>query len=144
MSGVEFRHAVTDADIVACFPALHELRPHLVDAAELVARVRRQEAEGYRLLTALRAGRVIGAAGYRMQENLIRGPFVYVDDLVVLEGERRGGLGARLLDEVERVARGAGCGSLVLDTGLGNALGQRFYFRWGLLATALHFAKRLA
>jgi GNAT superfamily N-acetyltransferase len=144
VSGIQVRPALTDADIAACFPALHELRPHLVDAAELVARVRRQEAEGYRLLTAVRDGRVIGAAGYRMQENLIRGRFVYVDDLVVLESERRGGLGARLLDEVERIARAAGCGSLVLDTGLGNALGQRFYFRWGLLATALHFAKRLA
>lgn len=144
MTLVDFGHAATDAEIAASFPVLHELRPHLQDAAELVARVRRQEKEGYRLLTARRDGRVIGAAGYRMQENLIRGPFVYVDDLVVLESERRGKLGARLLDEVERIALDAGCGWLVLDTGLGNALGQRFYFRWGLLATALHFAKRLA
>ena len=141
---LELRHATSEADIAACFPVLRELRPHLATEAELVARVRRQEAEGYRLLAARRGSHVVGAAGYRFQENLIRGRFVYVDDLVVRDGERRGGIGARLLDEVERLAREAGCVWFTLDTGLGNALGQRFYFRWGLLSTALHFGKALS
>jgi GNAT superfamily N-acetyltransferase len=143
MSAVTLGAAAGDADIAAAFDVLRQLRPHLADAAELVARVRRQAEEGYRLLLAWDGGRVVGAAGYRVQENLIRGRFVYVDDLVVREGERRRTIGAMLLDEVARLATRAGCGSLVLDTGLDNALGQRFYFRWGLLATGMHFAKRL-
>ena len=32
-----------------------------------------------------------------------------------------------------------GCSKLVLDTPLSNSLGQRFYFRNGLLATSLRF-----
>ncbi len=143
MSGLELRHAETDREIAACFPVLHQLRPHLIDAAELCARVRRQQAQSYRLLAAWRDGQAVGAAGYRFQENLIRGPFVYVDDLVVLDSERRGGLGARLLDEVARLAKEAGYHWLTLDTALNNALGQRFYFRWGMLSTALHFGKSL-
>ncbi|MBS0219577.1 MAG: GNAT family N-acetyltransferase [Proteobacteria bacterium] len=123
---------------------MRQLRPHLADSAELLARVRRQEKESYRLLVAWRDGQPAGAAGYRLQENLIRGCFVYVDDLVVLEGERRSGIGARLLDEVARLAKSAGYNWLTLDTALDNALGQRFYFRWGLLSTALHFGKPLA
>jgi GNAT superfamily N-acetyltransferase len=144
VSGLELRHADTDADIGACFALMRQLRPHLADSAELLARVRRQEKESYRLLVAWRDGRPAGAAGYRLQENLIRGRFVYVDDLVVLEGERRSGIGARLLDEVARLAKSAGYNWLTLDTALDNALGQRFYFRWGLLSTALHFGKPLA
>ncbi len=137
------RHAEGEADIGACFAVMRQLRPHLKDAAEMTGRVLRQQAGGYRLLAAWRGEAVVGLAGYRMQENLIHGKLLYVDDLVVSEAERRGGLGARLLDAAAAEARAHGCRVLSLDTGLDNSLGQRFYFRWGLLATALHFTRRL-
>lgn len=143
MSAPELRGAESERDIEACFPLMQQLRPHLADGAELLARVRRQKMEGYRLLVAWRGDVPVGAAGYRFQENLIRGRFVYVDDLVVLDSERRSGIGALLLDEVARIAKGAGYDWLTLDTALNNVLGQRFYFRWGLLSTALHFGKAL-
>jgi ribosomal protein S18 acetylase RimI-like enzyme len=144
VSAVALRFADTDADIGACFAVLHQLRPHIATPAELVARVQRQRGHGYRLLAAWRDAQVVGAAGYRMQENLIHGRFVYVDDLVVLDRERRSGIGAALLDAVAADARADGRARMTLDTGLDNALGQRFYFRWGLLATGLHFSRGLA
>ncbi|MGH7040992.1 MAG: GNAT family N-acetyltransferase [Acetobacteraceae bacterium] len=143
MSAIDLRPAETDAAIGACFPVLRQLRPHLGDAAELVARVQRQRGHGYRLLAAWNDGEVAGAAGYRMQENLIHGRFVYVDDLVVRDARRRGGVGALLLDAVAAEAKAAGCARMTLDTGLDNALAQRFYFRWGLLATGMHFGRPL-
>ena len=111
--------------------------------AALVAQIRRQQQEGYRLLAAWRGEAAIGIAGYRFQENLIYGRFVYVDDLAVLDSERGGGLGARLLDGVAAEATEAGCERLILDTGLGNVLAQRFYFRCGLLTSALRFGRDL-
>ncbi len=138
-----FRHAGTDAEIAACFPVMRDLRPHLADAADLLARVRAQQSESYRLLAAWQGDAVIGLAGYRFQTNLIRGRFCYVDDLVVRPDARRGRLGAALLDAVSVEARAAGCPALVLDTGLDNALGQRFYFRYGMLPAALRFAMGL-
>ena len=51
--------------------------------------------------------------------------------------------GARLIAELDHLARGADCDKLVLDTGLGNALAQRFYFRQGLLTSAIRFSKSL-
>jgi GNAT superfamily N-acetyltransferase len=137
------RHAETDAEIAACFPVMHLLRPNLTDPEELCARVHRQAEAGYRILAAWRDGQAIGLAGYRPQENLIRGPFCYVDDLVVRDDLRRSGLGARLLKAVGDEARGRGLPYLVLDTGLDNLLGQRFYFRFGMLPAALRFAMRL-
>jgi ribosomal protein S18 acetylase RimI-like enzyme len=140
---VALRHAETDADLRACFPLMQALRPHLTDAEAFAERVRRQAASGYRLLAAWDGAAPLGLAGYRPQETLIRGRFCYVDDLVVAPHARREGIGARLLDGVAAEARAAGLPHLVLDTALDNALGQRFYFRYGMLPAALRFAKPL-
>lgn len=138
------REATADRDIVAAFPVMRQLRPHLTDADSFLARVRRQQHDGYHLLAAWEENTVVGLAGWRVLETLIRGRFCYVDDLVVDAGARRGRLGARLLDTVGAAARDLGLRDLVLDTGLDNALGQRFYFRYGMLPGALRFAVSIA
>jgi ribosomal protein S18 acetylase RimI-like enzyme len=140
---VAIRPAESSAELAACFPVMRALRPHLANAAELIARIQSQSGQGYRLLAAWRGDAVIGAAGYRMQENLIRGRFCYVDDLIVAETERRNGFGARLLDAVAVEARRAGIVRLTLDTAVDNFLGQRFYFRYGMLPSSLRFSKQL-
>ena len=144
MSEIVLRHAETDEDVATCFPVMVLLRPHLRDAADLVARVGRQRAAGYRILAAWRGREPVALAGYRIDENLIHGRFIYVDDLVTVEDARRGGLGARLLDGVAVEGRGAGCNRLVLDTALDNVLAHRFYYRQGLLARALRFSREIA
>ena len=60
-----------EAALRACFPVMHQLRPHLADADELVARWRRQVEEGYRLIAVWRDGTPVALAGYRLQENLV-------------------------------------------------------------------------
>jgi GNAT superfamily N-acetyltransferase len=138
---IDIRPARSEADLAACFPVMHVLRPHLSGPAEMIERVLRQFDQGFHLLAAWSGGAVVGAAGYRMQENLIRGRFCYVDDLVVAEAQRRGGIGALLLDAVADQARAAGIGRLTLDTALDNLLGQRFYFRYGMLPASVRFGK---
>jgi GNAT superfamily N-acetyltransferase len=137
------RHATTEAEIAACFPVMRLLRPHLTGPGELCARVGRQAEAGYRILAAWDGEEAVGLAGYRAQENLVRGRFCYVDDLVVRDDRRRSGLGARLLGAVGDEARALGLPHLVLDTALDNVFGQRFYFRFGMLPAALRFAMRL-
>jgi ribosomal protein S18 acetylase RimI-like enzyme len=141
MSELVLRHADTEADIAACYPVMALLRPHLASAEEFVARVARQRDAGYCLLAFWRAAIPVALAGYRLEENLVHDKFVYVADLVTAEAERRGGLGAQLLDAVAAIGRDAGCARLVLDTALDNALAHRFYYRQGLLARALRFSR---
>ena len=143
MTTITLREAETDADLRACCDVMRELRPHLDPGDAFVARVRRQQRDGYHLLAAWSDRGVEGLAGWRVQENLIRGRFCYVDDLVVHAEARRGGVGARLLDGVAKTARSLGLPHLVLDTGLDNLFGQRFYFRYGMLPAALRFAMQL-
>jgi ribosomal protein S18 acetylase RimI-like enzyme len=139
----EIRHADDDAALRACFPLMCQLRPHLTDADDFLRRVRRMAVDRYRVLAAWDEERPVALAGYRMQENLIYGTFLYVDDLVTDETARRHRLGARLLDEVTGIAEQARCVRLVLDTGLNNALAHRFYCRQGLLTSSIRFGKDL-
>ena len=141
---VEIRHISNEADLAASFPVMKELRPHLTDSATYVVQVMHQHTQGYRLLAAWRDGTIVGLAGYRLQDNLIYGRFVYVDDLVVSTSLHGSGIGEQLLSAARQQAVAAQCTHFVLDTGLGNALAQRFYFRQGLLARGMHFVEALA
>jgi len=130
---------VGEADIVACFVLMRMLRPHLSSEAEFIERWHRQSEQGYSLLAFWRDQRPVALAGFRVQENLVHGRFLYVDDLVTDESERRNGHGARLLDRLKAEGRARGCRKLVLDTALDNTLAHRFYYRQGLLAASLRF-----
>lgn len=143
-ASLRFTHLDTPEALLPAFDVMRQLRAHLTDPHAFAAQVARQHADGYRLLAASDAGRIVGLAGYRTLTNLLYGRFVYVDDLVVDAAVQRGGIGAQLLDAVRRIASEAGCAQLVLDTGLHMPLAQRFYFRNGLLARGMHFSQALA
>lgn len=127
----------------AAYQVMRELRPHLTDAENFIARVRRQAEQGYCLQGVWQDHALLALAGYRISENLLYGRFLYVDDLVTVPRARSHGLGAILIDALREEARSQHCTHLVLDTGLGNALGQRFYYRQGLLAAGMHFRQSL-
>ncbi|MGP4017577.1 GNAT family N-acetyltransferase [Saccharopolyspora sp. 5N708] len=120
-------------------PLLRRLRPGLTDElfGELLTDGYRQ---GLRYLVACTsAGQPLAAAGYRILVTS-RGRILFVDDLVTDEGARSQGVGARLVGELEALARRGGCVRLELDSGVSNAAAHRFYFRHRLDITAFHFA----
>ena len=142
-NSIEFRNIVQLTDIAACHAIMVELRPHLTDADSFLRQVMRQREHGYRLSAAWCDEQIVGLVGYRLQENLLYGRFVYVDDLVVLNEHQNDGIGAKLLSLARTYAMNTSCRHLVLDTGLHKALAQRFYFRQGLLAHSLGFCETL-
>jgi GNAT superfamily N-acetyltransferase len=140
---LEIREANSEEEVSACFPLMKQLRPHLATETEFVERWRRQRAAGYRLLGLWHEGKLVALAGFRVIENLVHGTHLYVDDLVTTEEARGRGHGAKLLCRLRTEAQTLGCTKLLLDTPLANVLGHRFYYRNGLLATALRFAEVL-
>jgi len=145
MSSVDIRVAETDDQIAACFPVMHELRPHLKDAAELVSRVKLQQQEGYVLAYSAGVdGKPAGCMGFRRQNRLVHGPVIYVDDLVTLAAARSGGHGAALLKWLEVLAKGEGIKVIDLDSGTHRTDAHRFYLRERFAITAFHFLKRIA
>ena len=97
MRGFAPRHAESDTEVAVGFPVKALPRRALTGADE---RVGRQRGSGYRILAAWRDETPVALAGYGVEKNLTHGRFGYVDDLVTVKRERRGGIGARRLDAV--------------------------------------------
>jgi GNAT superfamily N-acetyltransferase len=132
----------TDVDIMRCFPLLLQLRPHL-RAEEFLARIRRQQHEGYRLAAGERAGRLVVVAGFRVRENLFLGRFLYVDDLITDSEHRSQGHGRLMLNWLIACARVEDCSHLELDSGLQRADAHRFYLREGMVVRSHRFSRPL-
>jgi GNAT superfamily N-acetyltransferase len=136
-----------DADeTAAAFAAMRALRPHLADEQELVRRVDRQRAEGYRLVAAVKEDGSVGAVvGFRVHDTLAFGRILYIDDLSTLPAARRRGYGRALLDWCADEGRRLGCDALHLDSGVGadRQDAHRLYFNAGLRISAHHFSRGL-
>lgn len=96
------------------FPIVAQLRPAL-DEAEFLRRAQRQSFSGYELIGAFRDGALVGVLGMRPVHTLARGPHLHVDDLVVDEQVRSGGIGKALLAFAEEDAQTRGLGAVFLD-----------------------------
>ena len=137
-SGVQSYRARTDGEIMACFPVMRQLRPHL-EVECFLERVRTQESEGFMLACLTDAGVVRAVAGYRVLNLLFSGRTFYIDDLVTDEGTRSRGHGAKLLEWLAAEARAGCCERLTLDSGVERFNAHRFYHRMGMAITAHHF-----
>jgi len=135
--------AETDDEIRACLPVLRELRRYIGQDGDFVARIRNMQQTGYRLAAVWDGDRLVACAGYQIVENLIRGRYLHVHELVTARQVRSTGIGQRLLQALIREARQLECQALALECGLRNARAHRFYFREGMRISALRFAINL-
>lgn len=131
---------INETDLAVAFPLIRQLRPHIATLEEFTSPWRRLSNAGYKIIAVWDGEKPRALAGYQIQESLVHGKFLYVNDLVTDAADRSKGHGARLMDALKAEAQAQDCTKLVLDTGLDNALGHRFYYRQGLLAIALRFS----
>lgn len=138
----ELFHPASDAELAACLPAFLALRPHL-SLEGFLDQVRRQEAQGYRIVAARVDGLVPSAAGYRFAEFLAWGKVLYIDDLTTLESDRGQGHGSTLLDWLVAHAREHGCNAVHLDSGHQRHAAHRLYLNKGFVLSSHHLALAL-
>ena len=135
--------AVTESEIAACFPAFHELRPHLVQHV-FIEQVQRQARDhGYVLVYIAAEGQVVAAAGFRVTEFLAWGRVFYVDDLITLSVSRKLGYGGKLLDWLIIKAQELTCNQFHLDSGVQRHDTHRLYLSRKLQISSHHFSKEL-
>lgn len=135
----DVRLVVSDAEKLACFDVLHELRPSLV-RENFLADLTRLGAEGYALAALWEGDSVRAVAGFRPMEMFSTGKILYVDDLVTAASHRSSGFGSALLKFLGAHATSLGCKYLELDSGSKRLAAHRFYRREGLEEIALHFS----
>lgn len=134
----DIRNLATGAELRAVHSVIAQLRPHL-DADSFVAQALRQIERGYRATALFDASIPRAYAGWRVQESLVRGVHLYVDDLVTDGSVRSRGHGKALLDWLKAEARRLDCASLQLDSGTQRQDAHAFYLREGLRIQAFHF-----
>jgi GNAT superfamily N-acetyltransferase len=135
-------YATTDADIEECFPVFALLRPHLKQETFLT-QVRRQETQGYRVITLHSEGKVQSVAGFRLAEFLVWGKVLYIDDLSTLEEARGKGFASLMIDWLVQYARETNCQSVQLDTGFSRHDTHRLYLKKGFHLHCHHLALTL-
>ena len=136
------RLAISDADILACFPVYRQLRPNLVED-RFVATVHRMHATGFQMAMRLHEDRVMAVAGFRIIENFYTGRVLYVDDLVTDEAARSAGHGQALLRWLIEYAKDHRCLSFELDSGTHRHGAHKFYLREGMHISDFHFTLSL-
>ena len=131
--------AETDAELARLSDVLLELRTKFTKDA-LIAQIRAQQQEGYRVAYVESDSEVICVAGFVVGTKLAWGKHLYVDDLVTAERHRSTGAGKRMLDWLKDYALTLGCRQLELDSGVQRFGAHRFYLREGFHISSHHFA----
>jgi len=131
--------ATTDEEILACFPVMAELRPHLA-RDEFVETVRRLVHEQRYALAYLSGDGIKSVAGIRTGEWLPAGKYLEIEDFVTTETARSRGYGAALLDWLLEYATQNGCRHVRLSSAVARHDAHRFYEREGLVREAYYFS----
>ena len=111
---------------------------------ELRRRLEEMIPKGYHCIAACdENGAIVGVAGYWLFSRFYSGLYMDVDNVVVDETLRSGGIGAAMMDWLEDHARQLGCKSVMLDSYVTLARAHKFYFRRGYEILGYHFRKEL-
>jgi len=128
-------------DWARAYPVMAQLRPHLTLEAFL-EQVERQTHEGYAIAYVEDEGQVRAVAGFRVQNMLAHGQFLYVDDLVTDSAHRSKGYGDILFDWLTEFANFQNCVGIELDSGVQRFDAHRFYLRRRMSISSHHFRLR--
>jgi GNAT superfamily N-acetyltransferase len=147
---------ITDArerDFQACLPLLEQLWPGLSrKVAQEVQGLERLKAvfgrlttgPNHRVMVARDGERVIALMDLTFRETIYHGgDTTIIEDLIVDEAHRGKGIGTRLVQLAEELARARGCRSIELSSDLHRREAHRFWQARGYQREAYQFCKEL-
>lgn len=133
--------AISVAEIEQCFPVMSQLRSHL-QTDNFVQQVQTQMETGYQLAY-VQDTQIVGVAGFKIDNNLAWGKYLYVADLVVDEAVRSQGYGEALFTWLIKYAQKHDCQQFHLDSGVQRFAAHRFYIRHKMNISSHHFSLKL-
>lgn len=135
--------AKNKSDLERFYPVMQELRKDLSMSDFLSIYENAKSADGYEIVAIEEGDKVLALMGYRILFDYVHGKHLYIDDLVCTESHRSQGLGAKLLNYAEGIAKDLNCKGLRLCTGIENELGKKFYERQGWNLRAVAYKKKI-
>ncbi len=128
---MEISECKNSNEIAEAWVVMSQLRL-TIDQQTFGLRVAAAKENGYRLFVGKHEGRVVGAMGWRITNDLAWGRSLYIDDLVVDKNSRSMGIGKNLLSFATDEAAKEKCNNLRLCSGFAREEAHRFYEREGM------------
>jgi GNAT superfamily N-acetyltransferase len=118
-------------EIAATYPLMRQLNPEL-DEDTFRARLGRMLSEGgYRCIAAYRDGKIVGVAGFWVGTALWCGSYIEPDNVVVDRDARGHGIGAMMMNWIEREGERLRCGIVKLECYAERRRTRSFYLGVG-------------
>ncbi len=137
-----FQEVTKLEDMLPNYALVKELSPKLTKRL-YTAYLKRMVIQGYRQLLVYEGGELVAMSGVWIGTKLYCGTYLEIDNFIVKEANRSGGLGSRIVREIEKIAAREGCQFIMLDAYVQNFKAHKFYYANGFKATGFHYMKRV-
>lgn len=97
----------------------------------------------YKQVAVFEHGICVGLTGFWKGIKLWSGKYIEIDNFIVHSNHRKKGIGKRMTDYIEHLAKETECTMIVLDAFTGNFKAHRFYYNQGFSPKGFHFVKIL-
>ena len=97
----------------------------------------------FKMIAAFNGEKIVGVAGYWISLMLYCGRYAQVSNFTVDENSRGLGIGKKILDEIEKIAKKEKCEKVVLDSYVENKKSHPLFFREGFYIRGFHFMKEI-
>lgn len=137
---MEIRELATDAEFAAMYPLILQLNNDMSQAT-FAQRLSAMREKGYRCAGAFDGAKLVGVAGFWVGVKFWCGKYIDMDNVVVDETARGGGVGEKITQWILEEGRRLGCDKAGLDCYVTHHAAHRFYFRQGYKILGYHFVQ---
>ena len=130
-------------DMLQAFPLVQQVYPKM-DLATYRSNVAEMMAmSNFKMIGAIYDGKLVGVSGYFILRMLYCGRYLQASNFVVDQNNRGFGIGRKILQHLEELARENDCNKLVLDSYTENKKSHPLYFSEDFYVRGFHFMKDL-
>lgn len=97
----------------------------------------------YKQLIVIDEDKIVGITGFWQGVKLWSGPYMEIDNFVVVPEYRKKGVGKMMTDYINEKAKDLGLTMIVLDAYVENFTAHKFYYNQGYIPRGYHFLKIL-
>lgn len=128
------------SEMPSIYPLIKHHNPWMAKA-QFTRFLKEMIAGGYRVIAAFDGPRMVGISGFWIGTRFWCGRQFDIDNFVVDETYRGGGVGKKMVAWLEKKAKDEQCDLIVLDSYTSSPGAHMFYYKQGFTITGYHFTK---
>lgn len=142
MATIQLKTVSRIEEMVEAFPLVLELYPDFTMEVyqDLLTKMLPHQ---YKQLWAVKNEEIVGLSGYWIGHKLWCQKYLELDNVIVSPKVQSEGVGAQMVNFLEKLAIEEGCTMLALDSYTDNFRAHKFFYNCGFIPRGFHFIKRL-